>query len=77
MPTGTQPTTALPELLTSPEVAAALRIHVATAKRMIARGELPTLRVGRRRYVTHAALAAYLDAQAVPATSGPLAGRTA
>ncbi len=56
-------------LLTADEVADQLRVSTMTVYRLIRRGELPAVRVGRNYRVRVSALSDYLDAQVVdPAT---------
>lgn len=56
-------------LLTAAEVAEDLRVSTMTVYRLIRRGELPAVRVGRNYRVRVQDLQAYLDAQVVdPAT---------
>lgn len=56
-------------LLTAAEVAEDLRVSTMTVYRLIRRGELPAVRVGRNYRVRVADLEAYLSAQVVdPAT---------
>jgi excisionase family DNA binding protein len=52
-------------LLTANEVAAQLRVSSMTIYRLIRRGELPAVRVGRNYRVRASALDAYLRAQVV------------
>ena len=47
-------------LLTLPDAADTLRVSTRTVRRLIARGELPVLRVGRQLRLADAGLAAYL-----------------
>lgn len=47
-------------LLTVGEVARALSLSKATAERLVARGAIATIRIGRCRRVTRAALEAYI-----------------
>lgn len=51
------------ELLTVPEAARALRIGRNLAYALVARGELPSVRLGRIIRVPRGALARWLDAQ--------------
>lgn len=56
-------------LLTASEVADRLRVSTMTVYRLIRRGELPAVRVGRNYRVRAGDLEAYLDAQVIdPAT---------
>ena len=56
-------------LLTAAEVADQLRVSTMTVYRLIRRGELPAVRVGRNYRVREADLEAFLDDQVVdPAT---------
>jgi excisionase family DNA binding protein len=56
-------------LLTAAEVAEQLRVSTMTVYRLIRRGELPAVRVGRNYRVRERDLVAFLDAQVVdPAT---------
>ncbi len=56
-------------LLTAAEVAEQLRVSTMTVYRLIRRGELPAVRVGRNYRVRERDLIAFLDAQVVdPAT---------
>lgn len=50
-----------PAVLTVPEVARALRIGRNSAYEAIARGEIPSIRVGRRVLVPRAALESFLS----------------
>jgi excisionase family DNA binding protein len=60
------------QLLTAQEVADELRVSTMTVYRLIRRGELPAVRVGRNYRVRASALTSYLDAQVVdPATLDP------
>ena len=52
-------------LLTAAEVADQLRVSTMTVYRLIRRGELPAVRVGRNYRVRSGDLAAFLDAQVV------------
>lgn len=52
-------------LLTAGEVADQLRVSTMTVYRLIRRGELPAVRVGRNYRVRDTDLAAYLDSQVV------------
>ena len=54
-----------PSLLTAAEVADQLRVSTMTIYRLIRRGELPAVRVGRNYRVRVQDLDAYLDDQAV------------
>lgn len=57
------------QLLTAAEVADQLRVSTMTIYRLIRRGELPAVRVGRNYRVRDRDLSAFLDAQVVdPAT---------
>ncbi|MEX2548880.1 MAG: helix-turn-helix domain-containing protein [Nitriliruptoraceae bacterium] len=56
-------------LLTAAEVADQLRVSTMTIYRLIRRGELPAVRVGRNYRVRDEDLTAYLDAQAVDPAS--------
>ena len=59
-------------LLTAAEVAEQLRVSTMTVYRLIRRGELPAVRVGRNYRVRARDLAAFLDGQVVdPATMDP------
>jgi excisionase family DNA binding protein len=51
------------EFYTPEELAALLRVHVLTIRRMIARGELPVLKVGRRYRIRGADILARIKAQ--------------
>jgi excisionase family DNA binding protein len=63
----------MPDLLTLPEVREALRVSRATVTRLIARKELPIVKVGRRTFVTRQALEAFVTRQQPhpPATPPP------
>lgn len=56
-------------LLTAAEVADQLRVSTMTVYRLIRRGELPAVRVGRNYRVRAAALDRYLDGQVVDPAS--------
>ncbi len=56
-------------LLTAAEVADQLRVSTMTIYRLIRRGELPAVRVGRNYRVRDEDLTAYLDAQIVDPAS--------
>jgi|AntRauTorcE11898_2_1112593.scaffolds.fasta_scaffold53463_1 excisionase family DNA binding protein len=56
-------------LLTAAEVADQLRVSTMTIYRLIRRGELPAVRVGRNYRVRDEDLTAYLDAQTVDPAS--------
>lgn len=57
------------QLLTAAEVADQLRVSTMTIYRLIRRGELPAVRVGRNYRIRTRDLGAFLDAQTVdPAT---------
>jgi len=53
------------ELLTAAEVAERLRVSTMTVYRLIRRGEIPAVRVGRNYRVAAEALDEYLEAQLV------------
>lgn len=53
------------QLLTAAEVAGTLRVSTMTVYRLIRRGELPAVRVGRNYRVRASDLEAYLDGQVV------------
>lgn len=53
------------QLLTVNEVAELLRVSSMTVYRLVRRGELPAVRVGRNYRVRSSALDAYLDAQVI------------
>lgn len=59
----------LHDLLTSDEVAARLRLDVATVRRMTLRGELPGYRVGRGYRYAPSAVAAYLAGRSTVAAA--------
>ena len=66
----------MPKLLTLPEVQAQLRVSRATVRRLIIRGQLPIVKVGRRTLVTRQALEAFVRQQQVwrdpdPRTEAP------
>jgi excisionase family DNA binding protein len=61
-------------LLTAAEVADQLRVSTMTIYRLIRRGELPAVRVGRNYRVREADLEAYLDGQVVDPASVDLEG---
>lgn len=48
------------ELLTISQVAERLKCHVRTVQRIVDRGEIPTILVGKRQRISEDALAAYL-----------------
>jgi excisionase family DNA binding protein len=56
-------------LLTAAEVADQLRVSTMTIYRLIRRGELPAVRVGRNYRVRRSDLEAYLDGQVVDPAS--------
>jgi excisionase family DNA binding protein len=56
-------------LLTAAEVADQLRVSTMTIYRLIRRGELPAVRVGRNYRVRRSDLEAYLDGQVVDPVS--------
>lgn len=53
----------VPTRLTIPEVALVSRESESTIRHWVASGRLPSSRPGRKRYVTRAALAAFLDVE--------------
>lgn len=57
--------------------AAVLGLHRNTVDALTQAGDLPRMRFGRSRVVPVAALGEFIDAHAVAATTGPLAGREA
>ena len=61
------------QLLTAAEVADQLRVSTMTIYRLIRRGELPAVRVGRNYRVRGRDLDAFLDAQTVDPASVDLA----
>jgi excisionase family DNA binding protein len=61
----------MPDLLTLPEVWAALRVSRATVTRLIARKALPVVKVGRRTFVTRQALEAFVRRQETHAAATP------
>ncbi|MCA1783932.1 MAG: helix-turn-helix domain-containing protein [Intrasporangiaceae bacterium] len=61
------------QLLTAAEVADQLRVSTMTVYRLIRRGELPAVRVGRNYRVRDRDLAAFLEAQVVDPTTMDLA----
>jgi excisionase family DNA binding protein len=50
----------MPKLLTLPEVQAQLRVSRATVRRLISRGQLPIVKIGRRTLVTPQAVRAFI-----------------
>ena len=58
------------ELLTTKEICGLLRCSVPTVKRLLKRGELPIVRVGRRVLVRREAVDAWILAHETPATVG-------
>lgn len=56
-------------LLTANEVAEQLRVSTMTVYRLVRRGELPAVRVGRNYRIRQRDLAAYLDGQVVDPAS--------
>lgn len=56
-------------LLTANEVAEQLRVSTMTVYRLVRRGELPAVRVGRNYRIRQHDLAAYLDGQVVDPAS--------
>jgi excisionase family DNA binding protein len=56
-------------LLTTKEIGARLRCSVPTVKRLLKRGELPIVRVGRRVLVRQEAVDAWIAAHETPATA--------
>lgn len=63
-------------LLTAAEVADELRVSTMTIYRLIRRGELPAVRIGRNYRVRATALQDYLDSQLVDPASIDLADLT-
>lgn len=61
------------QLLTAAEVADQLRVSTMTVYRLIRRGELPAVRVGRNYRVRARDLTAFLEAQVVDPTTMDLA----
>jgi excisionase family DNA binding protein len=59
--------TAAPALVPLAEVAAIFGVHVQTVRRAVRRGEIPTVRIGQREYVTRR----YVDSIIDPLISGP------
>jgi excisionase family DNA binding protein len=57
-------------LLTTKELCGHLRCSLPTVKRLLKRGELPIVRVGRRVLVRQEAVEAWILAHETPATSG-------
>lgn len=51
------------------EVAEQLEVSLQTVGRIVERGELPSIRIGRRLKVPSAAVSAYLERRKVPATA--------
>ncbi|MDP8961514.1 MAG: helix-turn-helix domain-containing protein [Actinomycetota bacterium] len=62
-------TEAAPQLLTRHEAAQGLRVSLATLERLIARGDLPSVKVGRRRFVRSTDLDAYIASLGAKAAS--------
>jgi excisionase family DNA binding protein len=58
----------MPTLLTIKEICGLLRCSVPTVKRLLKRGELPVVRVGRRVLVRQEAVDAWIRAHETPAT---------
>jgi excisionase family DNA binding protein len=62
----------MPKLLTLPEVQAHLRVSRATVRRLITRGQLLIVKVGRRTLVTQQAVRAFIrQHEATPARARP------
>ena len=57
--------------------AAVLGLHRNTVDELTRAGDLPRMRFGRSRVLPVASLGGFIDAHAVAATDGPLAGRDA
>jgi excisionase family DNA binding protein len=60
------------KLLTTKEICGLLRCSLPTVKRLLKRGELPIVRVGRRVLVRQEAIDAWILAREIPATVGAL-----
>jgi excisionase family DNA binding protein len=60
----------MPKLLTTKEICGLLRCSLPTVKRLLKRGELPVVRVGRRVLVREEAVDAWILAHETPATGG-------
>jgi excisionase family DNA binding protein len=58
-------------LLTTKEICGLLRCSMPTVKRLLKRGELPIVRVGRRVLVRQEAVDAWIAAHETPATAAP------
>ncbi len=59
----------MPTLLTTKEICGLLRCSVPTVKRLLKRGELPIVRVGRRVLVRQEAVDAWILAHETPAAA--------
>lgn len=55
---------AVPQILTKAEACERLRVSLRTLDRLIARGELTTLKIGRRRFVRPSDLEDFLEQRA-------------
>lgn len=80
---GTAPTAETPAavadpqaVMNYPEAARTLRVARSTLDRWSAAGEIPAFHVGRNLKVRAADVAAFIDRNSIPATTGPLAGRS-
>jgi excisionase family DNA binding protein len=62
----------MPTLLTTKELCGLLRCSLPTVKRLLRRGELPVVRVGRRVLVRQEAVDAWILAHETSATGGQL-----
>ena len=58
----------MPELMTTKEVAAALRVSTPTVRKLVATSELPGFRVGKCYRIPSAAVAKILEGCGVPRT---------
>ena len=57
-------------LLTAKEAAAYLRVHLRTIYEWVAKGMIPSVKLGRKRLFDRKALDRWIDSQAVPESDG-------
>lgn len=69
--------TSASELLTVDEVAPIVRLHKVTVYRKAREGEIPSVKIGRKRLFRRSAIDAYLDQCTVPAATQPQPTRAA
>lgn len=60
----TRPVTDLPDVMTVQEVATLLRVGMPTAYQMIRRGDVPSAKLGRKIFVSKAALLSKIEGNA-------------